>query len=187
MTTRASLALAPLLALALGGCSPLVGGTLDESRLCLAMQSQTIPGAVLPGGGPAQTVSYDGSLDVGSKIPGLDKPGAVTGNVQALSLTTTANPASTNLATIDSAEVDVLDAAGNATKIMHYTRPAGVTTTTELDMVVDQDLNLLPDLLAGSGALRYRITFTGHPSSNSWTADIETCLSAHLTVDALKL
>lgn len=185
MTTRASLALAPVLALALGGCSPLVGGTIDESRICLAMQSQTIPGAVLPGGLPAQTVSYDGSLDVGSKIPGLDKPGAVTGSIHALSLTTTANPSTTNLAVIDSAEVDVLDASGNATKIMHYTRPAGVTTATELDMVLDQDLDLLPEMQAG--ALRYRITFTGHPPSNSWTADIETCLSAHLTVDALKL
>ena len=98
-----------------------------------------------------------------------------------LSLTTTG---STDLSSVSSADVALVDAAGQPTSFMSYTRPTPVTTPDALDMKLDQDLNLL-DAVQG-GQLHYRITFKGLPPSSSWTADIETCLSAHLTVDALK-
>ena len=181
-TARASLVAS--LALALAGCSgPLVGADIDEPRICLVMKSQTVPGAPIPTGLviPDQTVSWDGDLDLGSKIPGLDKQGAVTGSIRMLSLTTTG---STDLSSVTSADVALVDAAGQPTSFMSYTRPTPVTTPDALDMKLDQDLNLL-DAVQG-GQLHYRITFKGQPPPTSWTADIETCLSAHLTVDALK-
>ena len=181
-TPRASLVAS--LALALAGCGgPLVGADIDEPRICLVMHSQTVPGAPIPGGVvlPDQQVSWEGDLDLGSKIPGLDKQGAVTGSIHMLSLTTTG---STDLSSVSSADVALVDAAGQPTSFMSYTRPTPVTTPDALDMKLDQDLNLLDEVQGG--LLRYRITFKGQPPPTSWTADIETCLSAHLTIDALK-
>ena len=183
-TPRASLIAS--LALTLAGCSgPLVGADIDEPRICLVMKSQTVPGAPIPAGLvgliPDQTVTWAGDLDLGSKLPGLDKQGAVTGSIRMLSLTTTG---STDLSSITSAQVALVDAAGQSTTFMSYTRPTPVTTPDVLDMKLDQDLNLL-DKLEG-GLLHYSITFKGLPPPTSWSADIETCLSAHLTIDALK-
>ncbi|HYS80724.1 MAG TPA: hypothetical protein VEM76_08435 [Anaeromyxobacteraceae bacterium] len=182
--TTARPSLVASLALALAGCSgPLVGADIDEPRICLVMHSQTVPGAPIPTGMllPEQAVTWEGDLDLGSKLPGLDKDGAVTGSLRMLSLTTTG---STDLSSISSADVALVDAADQPTTFMSYTRPTPVTTPEVLDMKLDQDLNLLDALQ--SGLLRYRITFKGQPPPTSWTADIETCLSAHLTVDALK-
>ena len=179
-TLRASLVAS--LALALAGCGgPLVGADIDEPRICLVMHSQTVPGAPIPVGLVLPEVSWEGDLDLGSKLPGLDKQGAVTGSIRMLSLTTTG---STDLSSVTSADVALVDAAGQATSFMSYTRPTPVTTPDVLDMKLDQDLNLLDNLQAG--LLHYRIPFKGLPPSISWTADIEPCLSAHLTVDALK-
>jgi hypothetical protein len=179
-TARASLVAS--LALALAGCSgPLVGADIDEPRICLVMHSQTVPGAPIPAGVVLPEVAWEGDLDLGSKIPGLDKQGAVTGNIHMLSLTTTG---STDLSGVSSADVALLDAAGQPTTFMSYTRPTPVTTPDVLEMKLDQDLNLLDQVQAG--LLRYRITFKGLPPPADWTADIETCLSAHLTIDALK-
>jgi len=182
VTTRASLVAS--LAFAVAGCSgPLVGADIDEPRICLVMKSQTVPGAPIPAGPglSEQTVVWDGDLDLGSKIPGLDKQGAVTGDLHMLALTTTG---STDLSNVSSADVALVDAAGNATSFMSYTRPTPVTTPDVLDMKLDQDLNLLDAIQ--SGLLHYRITFKGLPPQSSWTADIETCLSLHLSIDALK-
>ncbi|GEJ56050.1 hypothetical protein [Anaeromyxobacter diazotrophicus] len=183
---RASLTLA--FALALAGCSPLVGATIDEPRICLLMQSQTIPAApALPAGVvmPDQQVTWQGDLDLNSVLPGLDKPGAITGAIHVLSLTATATPATTDLSPITYASAAVVDGAGTPTVFMHYDRPSPVTKPYEIDLALDQDLNLL-DQLQG-GVLHYQITFKGQPPSNAWTADIETCFKAHLTLDALKV
>ena len=184
--SRAPLAVA--FALTLAGCSgPLLGADVTEPKLCLMLQAVTIPAApAIPTGVtvPDQTVTWTGDLDVGSSIPGLDKAGAVTGAIHMLSLTTAASPATTDLSSITSASVAVTDATGNALSFMHYTRPTPVTTPSELDMVLDDDLNLLDELQGG--VLHYTITFAGLPPTTAWTADIETCFSAHLTIDALK-
>jgi hypothetical protein len=185
-TARASLALA--FALGLTGCSgPLVGADLDEPKICFALRSETVPAPppIPPGSTvPEQTVTWSGDLDIGSSIPGLSKQGAVTGNIYMLSLSTIADPAGTDLSGITSASVAVTDAAGTTVTFMHYARPSPVTTPGEIDMVLDQNLNLLDELEAG--VLHYSITFKGLPPPTAWTADIETCLSAHLTIDALK-
>ena len=179
---RASLAL--VFAVAVAGCSgPLVGADIDEPRICFTLQSETIP-APLGSTAPLQAATWTGELDLGSAIPGLSKPGAVTGAIHMLSLTATADPASTDLSGIASASVAVTDASGQTIPFMHYTRPQTVTNPSEIDMVLDQDLNLLQDQQAG--ILHYRITFQGQPPPAAWTADIQTCVSAHLTVDALK-
>lgn len=172
----------------LAGCGgPLLGAQIDESRLCLVLPSQTVPAApTAPPGAvvPEQTVTWEGDVDVGSVIPGLSD-GTVTGSIHALSLTTTANPATVDLETISAADVEVIDASGKATAIMHYTRPDPATPTDHLDMTVGQDVNLLPQLKGG--VLQYRITFKGLPPRTTWTADLETCLSANVTIDALEL
>lgn len=186
MTSLRAFAAAALVALA--ACSgPLVGGTVDENRLCLLMKSQTVPGAppAVSAVLGAQEVTLEATLDLGSKIPGLDRPDAVTGEIRLLSLTALADPPSTDLGGVDTAEVSIVDAAGAATQVMHYARPAGTTTTSSLAMTQDANPNLLPELQGG--ALRYRITFKGVPPPTAWTADVETCFSAHLTLDALKL
>ena len=184
-TARTLLALA--FALTLAGCGgPLVGVHLEETRICLVRQSQTVPGTHLPAGAVVadQAVTWEGDVDVGSVIPGLTTAGAVTGSIHVLSLTATAVPATTDLSGVSSAAVAVVDSAGQAATFLHYTRPQPVTTTSAIDMVLDQDLNMLDELQGG--LLHYRVRFTGQPPSNDWTADIETCLSADLTVDALK-
>jgi hypothetical protein len=150
------------------------------------MRSQTVPGAPPAAAAlGAQEVTLEASLDLGSKIPGLDRPDAVTGDLRLLSLTALADPPSTDLGGVETADVAIVDAAGVTTQVMHYARPAGTTTTSTLAMTQDADPNLLPVLQGG--ALRYRITFKGVPPPTAWTADVETCLAAHLTLDALKL
>jgi hypothetical protein len=52
-------------------------------------------------------------------------------------------------------------------------------------MVLDQDLNLLDRLQGGN--LHYAITFHGAPPQVAWTADVESCLSASITLDGLEL
>jgi len=175
-----SLVPAALALLALSGCSdPLLFASVEETRICLTLPAQDISAAPPIGD---QTVTWSGDLDVGSKIPGLDHPDAVTGSIKMLSLTTAG---STDLSGVAEADVTVNDTNGQATPFMHYTRPAAPTDPTKLEMVLDQDLNLLDRLQAGS--LHYTITFTGAPPQVAWTAEVESCFSVRVTVDALKL
>jgi hypothetical protein len=177
-TTRlAPLALAVLAAAALAGCGdPLFFAEVKEERICLALPDRTVPAA--PGGIGEQTVTWSGDLDLGSQIPGLDRPG-VTGSIRMLSMTVAAT---LDLSGVTQADVSVSDAAGAATPFMHLARPA--LAPERLDMALDQDLNLLDRLR--DGALRYDIAFRGTPPTQAWGATIETCLAVEVKVDALK-
>lgn len=171
---------AALALLALSGCSdPLLFAAVEEQRICLLLPAQDVPAAPPVGD---QTVSWEGDLDLGAHIPGLDRPDAVKGSLKMLSLTTTG---STDLSSITAAEVAVTDEAGQMTAFMHYTRSAAPADPTRLEMVLDQDLNLLDRLQGGN--LHYAISFHGAPPQVAWTADVESCLSASITLDGLEL
>jgi hypothetical protein len=45
-------------------------------------------------------------------------------------------------------------------------------------------VNLLEHLDAG--VLHYRIDFTGTPPTTAWSADVQSCLSLDVTIDALE-
>jgi hypothetical protein len=173
-------ALAPALLLAAGCGDPLFFAQVQETRLCLALANRSVPAAPAAAAalGP-QTVTWAGDLDLGSKFPGIDKKDAVSGSIRMLSMTVSG---STDLAGVSSAAVTVSDAAGAPTAFMHYAPPSPAPD--QLVMTLDQDLNLLDRLQ--SGVLHYTITFTGTPPTTAWTADIESCLSLDVTIDALK-
>jgi len=173
-------ALAPLLPLAAGCGDPLFFAQVKETRLCLALDNRSVPAAPAGVGvlGP-QTVTWSGDLDLASKFPGIDQKDAVTGSIRMLGLSVAG---STDLGGVTSAEVSVSDASGASTAFMHYTPPSA--SPTDLIMTLDQDLNLLDRL--ESGVLHYTITFSGTPPTTAWTAEIDTCLSLDVTIDALK-
>jgi hypothetical protein len=170
-------ALAPLLALAAGCGDPLFFAQVKETRLCLALDNRSVPAA--PAGVGTQTVTWSGDLDLGSKFPGLDKKDAVSGAIRMLSLSVNG---STDLGGVTAADVTVSDAAGAPQSFMHFAPPSASPTV--LAMTLDQDLNLLDRLQ--SGVLHYTITFSGTPPTTAWTAEVDTCLSLDVTIDALK-
>jgi len=177
---RALRVLTPAL-LVLAGCGdPLFFAQVKEERICLAMQDRTVPAAPAAAAliGP-QTVTWAGDLDLGSKIPGLDKRNAVKGNIRMLSLDVLAT---TDLSGVREATVTLLDGAGNPTTFMHYVPPGPAPG--DLAMTLDEDVNLL-DRLDG-GVLHYKIDFTGTPPTTDWAADVQSCLSLDVTIDALE-
>jgi hypothetical protein len=124
-------------------------------------------------------VTWAGDLDLGSKVPGLDRPNAVKGSIRMRSLDVLAT---TDLSGVREATVTLLDGAGNPTTFMHYVPPGPAPG--DLAMALDQDLNLLDHL--DGGVLHYKIDFTGTPPTTGWNADVESCLSLDLTIDALQ-
>lgn len=173
------------LALALTGCGdPLLFAEVEDKQICLTMPSQTIPGAgPLSPDLPEQTVTYDGSLDLGSAIPGLDTKGT-TGTIKSISLHVNST---TDMSVIRRADVNLSSVAGEpATLYMHYDRGQEPTTDPhDLTMIIDADVNLF-QRLAGGKSIDYHISFTGSPPAADWTADVVACVSAKVQIDPLE-
>jgi hypothetical protein len=177
---RALRLLAPALLAAAGCGDPLFFAQVKEEKICLALQDRSVPAApeVAAALGP-QTVTWAGDLDLGSKVPGLDKRNAVKGSIRMVSLDVLAT---TDLSGVRDATVTILDGAGNPTTFMHYEPPG--TAPGDLAMKLDQDLNLLDHL--DGGVLHYKIDFSGTPPTSDWRADVQSCLSLDITIDALE-
>lgn len=173
------------LALALSGCGdPLLFAEVEDKQICMTMPGQTVPGAgQLAALVPEQTVTYDGSLDLGSAIPGLDKKGT-SGTIKSISLRVNSD---TDMSVIRRAEVNLYSLAGeDATLYMHYDTSEKPTTDPRvLEMLIDADVDLF-SRLAGGKAIDYHISFTGKPPAAAWTADITACLSAKVKIDPLE-
>ena len=176
-------ALAPALLLTAACGDPLFFAQVKEERLCLALANRSVPAApaVVAAFGP-QTVTWTGDLDLGSKFPGLDKKEAVKGSINMLSMAVTASTG-TDLSGVTTAEGAVADAAGVSTTFMHYV-PSGEAGKLSMTLDQGQDLNLLDQL--DGGVLHYAVTFSGTPPTTDWNAEIESCLTLDVTIDALK-
>jgi hypothetical protein len=167
------------LALVLSACGdPLLFAALEEKQMCITLPSQTIPGAPDVG---VHTVSWRGSFDLGSGIPGLGEKGT-TGSIKTTSLEL---KSSTDMRVITSAQLDLSTAEGPA-PYMHYDQPAEVADPYALSMTIDQDIDLFSQLADGK-TIEYTISLNGQPPPADWTADITACMSVQLQVDPLEM
>ncbi len=164
---------------ALAGCGdPLFFAAVEDPKVCLALPGESVPAA--PAGIGPQTARWEGDLDVGSDIPGLDSKGS-TGSIKMLSFTV---HSSTDMSLITSVQVDISDKEGNPEHFASYAQQPSADPNT-LSMTIDRDLDLF-DRLANGGKLHYAIAFTGSPPKEVWSADFTACLSVEMKIDALK-
>ncbi len=185
------------LALALAACGdPLFFAEVEEKKICFELPSVSVQGTgslpdVIQQQIGSKTVSTpDGeALDFGSQVPALDKQKATTGSIKLISFEVTSSTDA--LQHIEAAELDVADANGQLVPFMHYERPAqsecvaGQATCTITMTIPDGDL--LRPILANAGHLPYKLSLTGTPPQDDWTVKVDTCMSAKIMVDALKL
>ncbi len=178
-------ALFATLALALAGCGdPLFFAEVEDKQICMTLPSQTIPGTgVDPSVVGERTATWNGSIDLGSAIPGLDTKGT-TGTIKTISLRVNS---STDMSVIRLADVKLAGLDGqDPTPYMHYDVAEQTSPDPHvLSMIIDTDIDLFPRL-AGGKTIGYVIDFTGYPPSQDWTADVTACLSAKVTIDPLQ-
>jgi hypothetical protein len=168
------------LTLALSACGdPLFFAEVEAKQMCITLPSQTIPSA--PDISEDHTVRYTATLDLGDGIPGLGEKGT-TGTIKATSLRLNST---TDMSVITSARVDLGSDENQPTPYMHYEQLPGADPTT-LAMIIDQDIDLFARL-AESKTIDIVISLTGRPPTESWTADITTCMSAKILMDPLEL
>jgi hypothetical protein len=188
------------LALALAACGgPLLGGEVEDKKVCIAMTEQQVDGLHLdpiiydnlPDTPPPELQKsklLSNDFDVSSQLAGLGKKGT-TGNVKMLSFTVTGEKSA--LEHIVNADL-VLKSTSDASLVDDFSyvksdasfkpNPDGTYT---MNVTVDPKLDLFK--LLASGKLHYDINFKGKPPNENWTIkQIETCLSAKLTVDAIE-
>ena len=167
-------------ALALSGCGdPLLFAEVEDRQICMTLPGQSIPMA--PPDIGEHTVSWQGSLDLGSAIPGLGDKGT-TGSIKSISLQVNST---TDMTKIRRADVE-LTAEGQApTPYMHYEQQASASPNV-LSMTIDDDIDLFARL-AGGEKIQYAISFTGEPPTVAWTADITACMSAKVKLDPLEM
>lgn len=168
-----------LLSLGLAGCGdPLFFAEVEEKRVCVTLVGEQIPG--VPAGLGPQTAHWEGDVDLGKSIPGLDT-GATTGSVQLVSVSV---KGSTSLAGITYADVSLTDSAGVTSHVVHYEQPSPLPDPDQITVAITP-MELI-DRVKNGGNLHYSVTFDGSPPTVDWTADIETCMYAKVMVDALK-
>ncbi len=185
----AALAVATLALLSAAGCGgpPLFAEIADE-RICVTMPAEEVPAA--PAGIGERTVTWQGQLDVGEGVPGLDKRDATTGTIElnGLSMAST-----TDASGVAAAEVTITEADPSNPSVPRvlqrstYTRKPGADPRKLVFEVESPARNLLPALTAQGGVLHYQVTFRGTPPTQAWTASVESCVRAHVTVDLTKL
>jgi hypothetical protein len=168
------------LALALSACGgPLFFADVEEKQMCITLPSQTIPHATTDVG--VQTVNFNGSLDLGSGIPGLGKKGT-TGTIKMTSL---GMQSSTDMRVISSARVDLASDVGQPTPYMHYQQMPGANPNT-ISMTIDQDIDLFSRLADGK-TIQFVIALTGTPPTVDWTSDVTACMSVKIQIDPLEM
>jgi hypothetical protein len=159
-----------------------------------AQLSPFLPAGVKDAIDTVREASATGTFPLGDKIPALDKKGT-TGSLKVQSLTIGGTSAA--LAMLESLGADFTK-AGQPVLTLEYVKDAqsyrcesgACTMTVGVKSGTDDDIFRH---LAG-GDIDYRIAVKGTPGPgalqdmwNDWTASVETCMSAKLTVDALEL
>jgi hypothetical protein len=188
------------LALTLAACGgPLLGGEVEDKKVCVAMLNQNVDGLgldptiynALPDTLPEslqKSKLLSNEFDVSSQLAGLGKKGT-TGSIKILSFTVTSDKLS--LQNISNADL-VLKSVDDPSLLNEFKyvksnqsftqNPDGTYT---LNVTVDSKVDLFK--LLESGKLHYDINFKGKPPNADWKATVETCISAKLTVDAIEM
>jgi hypothetical protein len=157
---------------------------VEEKRICFTQPAATVrgvPPAIVEALGQ-QTATWEGSLDLGAHVPGLEGKGT-TGTIALLSLTVNSGA---DLRGIRSARLEVAGASGEQWQpALEYAPPETGAAADSLELDPIQQVDLFP-IVHDGGQLRFRLTLTGSPPAADWGADLVTCMSADLKVDALK-
>lgn len=164
----------------LAGCGdPLTFAEIEEPRVCLAESGVSMLGAPV-GTSYASTQIWEGDLDLGGSIPGLDQSG-VSGVLEPLDLTISTTDPAVDLRNITAATLEVVPYDGGPRRTVLWLDPARSTAGALVFTGDRQDV--LADLQGGT--IHAALEVSGSAPPGSWAADLETCFYLKVKVDAL--